>query len=203
MPLIVVNKGYVCRGVGGCFFMPFLFFWGRAPTLFWVVVSGTLFSLGCTLAPSFEVYYAMKALQGFTLTAGQTSGLAFIQDMFFFHEHARKIGIWTAIFLASPYFGPLFANFIIAGTGSWRGVYWLVFGLGCLNLVTLLCFLDETWYRRDIAPENQPAKGSRIFRIIGLWHIRVHRGYFGTVLNSYQRLGAVLLKPIMLPAMIY
>jgi MFS family permease len=183
--------------------MPFLFFWGRAPTHFWVVLSGTFFSLGCTLAPTFEVYYVMKALQGFTLTAGQTSGLAFIQDMFFFHEHARKLGIWTAIFLASPYFGPLFANFIISGTGSWRGVYWLVFGLGCLNVMALLCFLDETWYMRDVSPENQPIKGPRILRVIGAWQIRVHHGYFGTVLSSYQRLLAVLLKPIMLPVMVY
>jgi MFS family permease len=183
--------------------MPFLFFWGRAPTLFWVVTLGSFFiSLGCTLAPSFEVYYAMKALQGFTLTAGQTSGLAFIQDMYFFHEHAKKIGIWTAIFLASPYCGPLFANFIIAGTGSWRVVYWLIFGLGCLNLVILLCFLDETWYRRDIALEDQPKVGSRILRIIGVWRLGVFRGYFGTLINSYWRLLAVLLKPIMIPVMI-
>ena len=86
----------------------------------------------------------MKALQGLVLTAGQTAGLAFIQDMFFFHEHARKIGIWTAVFLTSPYCGPLFANFIIAGTGMWRNVYWLVFGLGCLNLILVFLFLDET-----------------------------------------------------------
>ena len=183
--------------------MPFLFFWGRAPTVFWVVLSGTFFGLGCTLAPSFEVYYGMKALQGFTLTAGQTAGLAFIHDMFFFHEHARKIGIWTAVFLASPYFGPLFANFIIAGTGSWRGVYWLIFGLGCLNLATLVCFLDETWYRRDIRPGDQPARGARIWRIIGIWQIRVHHGYFGTIWGSCLRLFAVLIKPIILPVMMY
>ena len=183
--------------------MPFLFFWGRAPTHFWVVLLGTFFSLGCTLAPSFEVYYAMKALQGFFLTAGQTSGLAFIQDMFFFHEHARKIGIWTAMFLASPYFGPLFANFIISGTGWWRGVYWLLFGLGCLNLVALLCFLDETWYRRDIPLDDQPANGPRILKVVGVWQIRAHHGYFGTVLGSYQRLLSVLTKPIILPVMVY
>jgi len=183
--------------------MPFLFFWGRAPVLFWVVLSGTFFTLGCTLAPSFNVYYAMKALQGFTLTAGQTSGLAFIQDMFFFHEHAKKIGIWTAVFLASPYFGPLFANFIIAGTGSWRDVYWLVFGTGCLSVISVVCFLDETWYRRDIIQEKQPARGHRILRIVGLWQIRVHFGYFGTFAKSCQRLLSVFLKPIMIPIMIY
>jgi MFS family permease len=183
--------------------MPFLFFWGRAPLLFWTVFSGTLFTLGCTLAPTFEVYYGMKALQGFTLTAGQTCGLAFIQDMFFFHEHARKIGIWTALFLASPYFGPLFANFIIAGTGSWPNVYWLIFGIGCINLLMMFAFLDETWYRRDILPESQPNRGNRLLRIVGLWQFRVHKVYFGGVIRSYRRLVAVFLKPIILPLLIY
>jgi MFS family permease len=183
--------------------MPFLFFWGRAPTLFWVGFMGTCFSLGCALAPRFEVYYAMKALQGFTITAGQTSGLAYIQDMFFFHEQARKIGIWTAVFLVSPYFGPLFANFILTGTESWQNVAWLVFAIGCLNIVTNICFLDETWYRRDIEIDAQPKRGLRISRVFGIWQIQVHREYFGTFLVSCQRLLAVLFKPIMLPTMIY
>lgn len=136
--------------------MPFLWFWGRAPVMFWVALLGTLFTLGYALAPNFSVYCGMRVLQGLTLTAGQTAGLAFIQDMFFFHEHARKIGIWTSVFLTSPYGGLLPANFIFAGTGSWRDVYWLVFGISCLNLLLVVMFLDETWYKRDIPQEMQP-----------------------------------------------
>ncbi len=171
--------------------------------MFWVVLAGTGFSLGCTLAPSFTTYYGMKAMQGLTLTAGQTSGLAFIHDMFFFHEQARKIGIWTAVFLASPYFGPLFANFILAGTGDWRNVYWLIFAIGCLNLVLIAAFLDETWYRRDIPMSAQPSKGNRLSRVVGLWQIYNHNGYFDSVKRSLQRIIAVLLKPIILPVLLY
>jgi predicted MFS family arabinose efflux permease len=183
--------------------MPFLWFWGRAPVLFWVAFSGNCFTLGCLLAPTFEVYYVMRVLQGLALTAGQTAGLAFIQDIFFFHEHARKIGIWTSLFLTSPYWGLLLANFILAGTGSWRDVFWLYFGLSCLNLLLVVLFLDETWYRRDIPQEMQPKRGNRIFRVIGIWQIRVHNGYFGTFAKSSRRLTALLIKPIMLPIMIY
>ena len=142
-------------------------------------------------------------MQGFTFTAGQTSGLAFIHDMFYFHEKARKIGIWTALFLASPYFGPLFANFIIAGTGSWQNVYWLIFGIGCVNLLLIVLVLDETWYRRDIAIDHQPARGNRLLRVVGIWQIRVHDGYFGTIWISCRRMMAVFVKPIILPIMIY
>ena len=37
-------------------------------------------------------------MMGFTLTACQTIGLSFIKDMFFFHEHARKIGMQSLFF---------------------------------------------------------------------------------------------------------
>jgi MFS family permease len=171
--------------------------------MFWSVGAGTIFTLGCTLASKFDTYYAMKALQGFTFTAGQTSGLAFIQDTFFFHEQARKIGIWTSFFLASPYFGPLFANFILAGTGSWRAVFWLTFAIGCLAIVLMLLFLDETWYRRDIPTSRQPARGTRLLRLIGVWQVRNHGGYFGTVYEGVRRVLAVLLKPIMPLIMLY
>ena len=159
--------------------------------------------MACAIAPSFQVYYGVKALQGLTLTVGQTIGLAFIHDTFFFHEQARKIGIWSAVFLASPYFGPLFASFILDGTGSWRAVYWLIFALGCFNLVLMALFLDETSYRRDIPITDQPPRGSRLLRIIGIWQIRHHHGYFYTAARSVQRLVVTILKPIVLPIFVY
>lgn len=62
--------------------------------------------LGSVLVDSFTAYYVLRPLTSVFLTAGQTIGLTFVKDMYFFHEHARKIGIWVCIFLASPYFGP-------------------------------------------------------------------------------------------------
>lgn len=171
--------------------------------MFWSVFLGAMFTLGCTLAPNFEVFYAMRALQGFAITGGQTSGLAFIHDIFFFHEQARKIGIWTVMFVAAPYFGPMFANYILAGTEQWRNVYWLVFGSCCLNIILVLLFLDETWYRRDINISDQPPTSNRLARVIGLWQIRYHHAYFGTVSSSCHRIWSVVWKPIIIPAMLY
>ena len=171
--------------------------------LFWTVFAGTLFSLGSCLTPTFTGYYALRTLTGFTLTAGQTIGLAFIQDMFFFHQHAKKLGLWTAAFLASPYFGPLFGNFIISGTGNWRNVYWMLFGLGCLELVLILLIADETWYRRDIAEAQQPQRGNRLSRVIGIWQLKHHKQLFLTFAASCRRMVVVLFKPIIIPILIY
>ena len=144
-------------------------------------------------------------MMGFTLTACQVIGLSFIKDMFFFHEHARKIGLWAWLFLISPYCGPLFGNFIIAGTGSWRAVFWLVFGVCAFDLVLIVIFADESWYRRDIPLSEQPERSSktRLFRLIGTWQLKHHTNYFLTIPSSYYRLVAVIIKPVMIPIMIY
>lgn len=183
--------------------IPFICFWGRAPVLFWTTLAGTLLTLGCIYAPNFTTFYGLRAMQGFTLTAGQTIGLAFIQDMFYFHEHAKKIGIWTACFLVSPHCGPLLANFILSQTGKWRVVYWVIFGMGCLALAFVVLFIDEPWYRRDVAPETQPANGNRLSKLIGLWQFQNHTGYFLTLGTSCRRLTYIFVKPIIIPIMAY
>lgn len=195
------TDGY-CSGIFGVAAIPFLYCWGRAPVMFWLMVASTMFTLGCALAQSFEVYYAMKALQGVTVGAGQTCGLAFLQDMFFFHEQARKIGIWTVMFIVAPYFGPMFSNFILAGTNEWRNVLWLVFAGGCFSLLCMLCFLDETWYRRDISLEHQPPRGNRLLRLLGVWQIQHHQ-YYETFYRSFKRVVLLFLKPVMLLILVY
>ena len=56
---------------------------------------------------------------------------------------------------------------------------------------------------RDLDQEKQPALGNRIWRVIGLWQLRVHHDYFGTVTKSGRRLWSVLLKPIIIPIMVF
>lgn len=196
------NLNVLMLGLGGVLWIPPIYFWGRAPVLFWTTLLGTFFTLACVLTDSFGVFYGFRALMGVTHTAGQTIGLAFIKDLFFFHERARTIGVWVACFFASPYFGPLLGNFIIDGTGEWRPVFWLVFAIGCLDLALIVAFLDETWYRREIPQGEQPDRGSRMSRILGVWQLR-HHDYFMPVSRACRRLLAVFLKPVIIPAMIY
>lgn len=191
----------ILGGVCGIIFMPLLNSWGRMPVLFWTNVTGLLFTLGATLARDFETHYAMRCLQSVVQESAQTIGLAFVKDCFFFHEHARKIGIWYAIYIASPFMSPLLGNFIMGTVGEWRDVFWMVFGW-CAFVVMLMIFCgDETYYNRTIPVERQPSRPKglhhRLMRVTGIWQIRYHKGYFTTIFSSYRRLVHVFLKPIM------
>ncbi|KAF2457508.1 major facilitator superfamily domain-containing protein [Lineolata rhizophorae] len=197
------NLNVLMLGIGGLLWIPLFASWGRGPVLFWTQVSGSLFTLGCAVTDDFDTFYGLRAMMGLTLTVCQVLGLSYIKDMFYFHEHARKIGIWAAMFLLSPYCGPLFGNFIIDGTGDWRPVFWLVFAVCIADLVLIVLFADECWYRRDIPMAEQPARGNRITRLVGIWRFQVRNNYFRPIGWSVARLFIVFLKPVMIPTMCY
>lgn len=181
--------------------MPLSTWWGRAPTIFWSSFIALGLNLGVALSSDWNTYYVTRVLSGLFSNAAPSIAIAFLRDIFFFHERARKIGFWTCLFIASPYFGPLFANFMLAGLLEWRPVLWLGFAMQALFMLTIVLFLDETWYNRDIPQEEQPHRGnsfaSRMLRITGVWQIR-QRKYFMTLRQSVVRFVQALLKPVLL-----
>jgi MFS family permease len=91
-------------------------------------------SIWCAVAVSFESFEAARIVNGIFSQVAQAGGLMWIKDLFFFHEHPRKINIWSGGVILSPYLGPLTAAFIIWHT-TWRwayGIYAILNGVGLL-----------------------------------------------------------------------
>lgn len=194
------NLNVLFLGIGGILWIPFLSFWGRLPVLFWTQFIGTFLVLGSALAQSFETYYVLRPLTSVFLTAGQTIGLTFIHDMFFKHQWAQKIGIWVAIFLASPYCGPFFGGFMLDRLDNqWRPVLWLVFAYSATLLLLIVLFADETWYPRGLGIElNRPTGVSgRILNLTGVTAFR-ERKYKAKISHSCMRVIEVFFKPVVL-----
>ncbi|KAH7254422.1 hypothetical protein NW759_009586 [Fusarium solani] len=188
--------------VGGIIWVPMTSFIGRAPTLFWSTFFGLVFSIVTAVSPNFPCFYAMRAMSGLFLTSGQTIAVAFIKDIFFFHERARKIGLWALMYITSPYLGPLLSNFVVGGTHKWQDVFWLGVGVVGIDLILIIAFLDETWYNRDIPTSKQPSRGqgfgSRMLRLTGVWQLRHHSTYYETAYDSFKRFFLTLFKPVLL-----
>ena len=103
----------------------------------------------------------------------------FIQDMFFFHEHPRKINIWSGAILLSPNLGPLITAFII-NKKPWPDAFWVNTGLMALSWLLVVAFMDETIYNRNIPSSKQTPPKSRLLRLIGTeqWKSRHNRQTF-------------------------
>ncbi|GAB1312589.1 hypothetical protein MFIFM68171_02799 [Madurella fahalii] len=180
-------------GAGGVIVVMLSAFFGRLPVVFWFLIISTATAAWCAGATTFESFMAARILNGFFSTVSQAGGLMFIKDIFFFHEQARKINIWASLIVISPYVGPLLAAFMTE-TQGWPVPFWVYFAMNVLGLVLVVCFLEETYYDRDIPAEEQPRRGSRIARLTGTaqWKSRHLRNTFG---QACWRTVSVLLKP--------
>ena len=188
-------------GAGGVVVVALSAYFGRLPVLFYFLVLATATAIWCAAAQSFESFMAARILNGFFSTVAQGGGLMFIYDMFFFHERARKINIWAAFIILSPYFGPLFAAFIIA-TKPWQVPFWVYVAETALCLVLAILFVEETYYDRRIAPSSQPPRGSRPARLLGIAQYRSRhlRNSFG---QAMLRPIKTLLKPTVFMSSLY
>ncbi|KIW66880.1 hypothetical protein PV04_06170 [Phialophora macrospora] len=188
-------------GAGGVVVVALSAYFGRLPVLFYFVVLATATAIWCAAAESFESFMAARILNGFFSTVAQGGGLMFIFDMFFFHERARKINIWAAFIILSPYFGPLFAAFIIS-TQKWQIPFWVYVAETGLCLVLIMLFGQETYYDRRIPPASQPPRGSHVSRLLGVaqWKSRHLRNTFA---QACMRPVKVALKPTVFLSCVY
>ena len=87
---------------------------GRLPTLFWMLLLSVVFAIMCSASEDFHTFMAARILNGFFSAPAQATGMMFIKDLFFFHEQVRKVNLWTAFFILSPYVGPILSAAVLS-----------------------------------------------------------------------------------------
>jgi len=127
--------------------------------------------------------------------------LIFINDIFFVHEHARKINIWSFFIVLSPYLGPLITAFIIA-KHEWNWAFWLATLLTGLCLISIVILGEETYYDRRLPEDRQPTPQSRIKRLVGVeqWQTRHLRNSF---VGAISRPAKAIAKPVVFISTLY
>lgn len=125
-----------------------------------------------------------------------------IQDIFFFHEHPRKINIWSGAIIVSPYLGPLIAAFIIYKK-PWADAFWVNTGLSALSWLLIIFFMDETIYNRSLPRDQQPVPKSRLLRLVGVeqWRSRHSRQTFSQAIM--RPIIAISKLPVLLSTIYY
>jgi MFS family permease len=100
--------------------------------------------------------------------------------------------------ILSPYFGPLFTAFILS-TQKWNWGFWLLAILTGICLVSIVLFVDETFYNRHLPP---PPRHSRFQRLLGIeqWKSRHRRSTFK---EAFMRPWKVAAKPTVFLSMFY
>ncbi|MBN9611894.1 MAG: Bcr/CflA family efflux MFS transporter, partial [Actinobacteria bacterium] len=116
---------------------------GRKPPLIVGVISYTVFSMACAMAPSIAWLLVFRALQGIGGAAGMVITLAIARDIFSGGQLARMLS-WLALVgavapVVAPVLGGQLSRFL-----DWRGIFWVLAGLGALLLIAALAWLPES-----------------------------------------------------------
>lgn len=116
---------------------------GRRLPLLIGVVSFTVFSAACAVAPSIGWLLLFRALQGISGAAGMVIVLAIARDIFTGGQLARMLS-WLALVgavapVVAPVLGGQLSRFL-----EWRGFFWVLAGIGALLLVSALLWLPES-----------------------------------------------------------
>lgn len=110
-------------GVGSVIASPTAILYGKRPVY---LVSCVLFigtTVWCAASPSYASLAAARVLQGMAVSPVECLPSATIAEIFFLHERAFRLGIYTLLLLGGKNLVPLVSAVVINSMG-WRWVFW-------------------------------------------------------------------------------
>ncbi|KAL1837356.1 hypothetical protein VTJ49DRAFT_3967 [Mycothermus thermophilus] len=145
-------------GIGSVFFSPTAILWGKRPVYLFGAVLFVATSIWCAASPNFGSLVAARILQGVAVSPVECLPSATIAEIFFLHERAFRIGIYTLLLLGGKNLVPLVSAVIIQNMG-WRWVFWILAFVVAFCGGLLFLFVPETFW--DRAPIPRAAKKTR------------------------------------------
>ena len=110
-------------GFGSVIASPTAILFGKRPVYLFSSLVFILTAVWCALAPNFTQLIVARVLQGVALSPVECLPSATIAEIFFLHERAFRVGIYTLLLLGGKNLVPLLSAAIINGLG-WRWVFW-------------------------------------------------------------------------------
>ncbi|KAJ6444123.1 MFS transporter [Purpureocillium lavendulum] len=154
-------------GLGSVIASPTAILFGKRPVY---LVSAIVFIGTCLWAswsPSFSSLLAARVFQGVAISPVECLPSATIAEIFYLHERAYRIGIYTLLLLGGKNLVPLVSAAII-GSFGWRWVFWIVAMVTGLGFVLLFLFVPETFW--DRTPTRKPSKRPSFLRRLSSRH---------------------------------
>lgn len=144
----VISAFLAGTGIGALIYGPLSDRFGRKPILLIATVGAAVFSLACSIAPTFEMLLAMRFAHGLLAAAMGVLVVSVIRDQFEGDAMARRMSTIFLIFMIVPIIAPTIGQFVLLFSG-WRTIF---------DLMAFMALVAAIWvYRRlpeTLRPEN-------------------------------------------------
>jgi MFS family permease len=110
-------------GIGSVIASPTAILYGKRPIYLIGSILFIVSSIWCALAPNYANLVVARIFQGIAVSPVECLPSATIAEIFFLHERAYRVGIYTLLLLGGKNLVPLVSAVIIQSLG-WRWVFW-------------------------------------------------------------------------------
>ncbi|TAQ87152.1 hypothetical protein B7494_g4530 [Chlorociboria aeruginascens] len=174
-PKVALTTGLYMMGlgVGSVFASPTAILYGKRPVYLAGAIVFIVTSVWCATSPSYNSLLIARIFQGISVSPVECLPSATIAEIFFLHERAYRIGIYTLLLLGGKNLIPLVSAAIIQSLG-WRWVFWMVAIVAGFCWVLLFLFVPETFWDRTPRPKNRDPsrRTSRIKSVVSYFRLK-------------------------------
>ena len=125
VPRVALTTGLYMMGLGlgSVIASPTAILFGKRPVYLVGILLFLISSVWCALSPNYPSLVIARIFQGLAVSPVECLPSATIAEIFFLHERAYRLGIYTLLLLGGKNLIPLVSAAIIQGLG-WRWVFW-------------------------------------------------------------------------------
>ncbi|KAH7126715.1 major facilitator superfamily domain-containing protein [Dendryphion nanum] len=155
VPQVALTTGLYMLGLGlgSIFASPTAILWGKRPVYLAAIIIFMLSSIWCALSPNYISLVIARIVMGFAVSPVECLPSATVAEIFFLHERAYRLGIYTLLLLGGKNLIPLVSAVIIQSLG-WRWVFWVVAMVVGFCFFLILLFVPETFWDRSPNPRS-------------------------------------------------
>ncbi|HTJ79802.1 MAG TPA: Bcr/CflA family multidrug efflux MFS transporter [Rariglobus sp.] len=170
--------------VGQAFYGPIVDRYGRRGPLLIGMVVFVVAAVGCAHAHSMKSLLLWRLLMALGGSASMVIPRAVVRDFFNEKESARMYSLLMLILGVSPILAPTLGGQMLGWTG-WRGIFWVLAGIGVLCTATIL------WGMPESLPKAARSQGGVGLALRTYAKLLADRRFLGAALASGFTLGAI------------
>ncbi|KAF2850606.1 MFS general substrate transporter [Plenodomus tracheiphilus IPT5] len=156
VPKVALTTGLYMLGLGlgSVVASPTAILWGKRPVYLAAIVLFTASSVWCAFSPSYVSLVVARIVQGFAVSPVECLPSATIAEIFFLHERAYRLGIYTLLLLGGKNLIPLVSAAIVQSMG-WRWVFKITAIVVGFCFFLIFFFVPETFWDRTPHPHKK------------------------------------------------